>query len=211
MQENIYISIVEYYQNDNRNNIFFNDMQLDEPAFVIPITLIVVYKVYTLSEYLIMRQSIRSWWNNQRMARINCMSSWFFGLISVILKLLGLSQDVFEVTKKDQSQDYEDETNTKSGSFTFDKSPMFVPGTTILLVNLTALFVRVVGFQPSVDSDNGVGIGEKVCALLSVLYFWPFFKGLFGTGKYGLPVSTICKSGALALLFMLYFKCSNQS
>lgn len=180
-------------------------MQLDEQAFLIPVTLLVVYKVYTLSEYCIMKQSIRAWWNNLRMTRITCTSSWLFGLISVILKMLGLSEAVFEVTKKEQSQDYEDETNTKSGSFTFDKSPMFVPGMTILLLNLTALFVGVLGFQPSVDSGNGVGIGEKVCASLIVLYFWPFFKGLFGIGKYGLPISTICKSGALALLFMLYF------
>ncbi|XP_074365568.1 cellulose synthase-like protein H1 isoform X1 [Apium graveolens] len=183
----------------------------DELALLIPVTLVVVYKAYTLYEYCIMRQSVRAWWNNQRMARITCTSSWLFGLIGVILKLLGLSQAVFEVTKKEQSQDYEDETNTKSGNFMFDESPLFVPGTTILLLNLTALIVGVLGFQPSVDSGNGVGIGEKICASLVVLYFWPFFKGLFGTGKYGLPVSTICKSGALALLFMIYFRSSNQT
>jgi hypothetical protein len=30
-----------------------------------------------------------------------------------------------------------------------------------------------------------------------VLCFWPFFKGLFGKGKHGIPMYTICKSAAL--------------
>ena len=72
---------------------------------LIPVTLLVVYEVYSIS--------------------------WFFGL--------GLSQTVFEVTNKEQRQVYEDEVyedeaSTKYGSFVCDKLPIFVPGTTILLM-----------------------------------------------------------------------------
>jgi len=55
-------------------------------------------------EYLETGLSIRAWWNNRRMARINTMNAWLFGVLSVILKVLRISDTVFEVTVlKDQS------------------------------------------------------------------------------------------------------------
>lgn len=180
--------------------------KVQDPAFVIPVALFIIYNLYTLSEYLRTGLSIRAWWNNQRMARVNSMSSWLFGFLSVVLKLLGLSQTSFEVTKKEQHKDGDggdDDDDSNAGKFTFDESPVFVPGTTILLLNLTALVVGVVGVIINAE-NNGVGIGEIICSSWVVLCFWAFFKGLFGKGKYGIPFSTICKSGVLALLFVNY-------
>ncbi|CAK7349000.1 unnamed protein product [Dovyalis caffra] len=130
------------------------------------------------------------------MARINTMNAWLFGFISVFLKILGISETVFEVTQKYQSSNdggYE-------GRFTFDASPIFVPGTTVLLLQLWALVVGFRDMPPSVN--NGSGLGEILCSILVVTCLWPFMKGLLAKGKYGIPLSTICKSALLALSFV---------
>jgi len=136
------------------------------------------------------------------MARITTMTAWFFGFLSVMLKLLGISETVFEVTKKDQSSDSAN--NDDAGRFSFDDSPTFVPGTTILLLHLTALVMSLLKLQPPAHDVHGSGLGEVLCSVWLVLCFWPFLKGLFGKGKHGIPISTICKSTALALIF-IYF------
>ncbi|XP_059452413.1 cellulose synthase-like protein H1 [Corylus avellana] len=174
--------------------------KVDEPVFWVLVALFVIYSLYTLSEYLRTGQSIRAWWNSQRMARITTITAWFFGLLSVVLKLLGISETVFEVTKKDQSGDSMNDND--AGRFTFDESPIFVPGTTIFLLHLTALIVSFLKLQPLAHDGHGSGLGEVLCSVWLLLCFWPFLKGLFGKGKHGIPISTICKAAALALLFL---------
>jgi hypothetical protein len=175
-------------------------MQVDEPVFWVLVALFVIYSLYTLSEYLRTGQSIRAWWNNQKMARITAMNAWFFGFLSCMLKLLGVSENVFEVTKKDQSSDASSDDD--AGRFTFDDSPIFVPGTTILLLHLIALVVSLLKLQPPAHGKHGSGLAEVLCSVLWLLCYWPFLKGLFGKGKHGIPMSTICKSAALALLLL---------
>ncbi|KAJ6686880.1 CELLULOSE SYNTHASE-LIKE PROTEIN B1-RELATED [Salix purpurea] len=174
----------------------------NEPAICIPVALFLSYLIYSLSEYLEIGLSIRAWWNNQRMGRINATNPWLFGAISVLLKILRVSGTVFEVTQKEQSSN----NGGDEGRFTFDASPLFMPGTTILLLQLTAFVLGFGGMQsPSVDNDAS-GLGEIVCSVLVVICFWPFVKGLFGKGKYGIPVSTICKSSLLSLSFVYLVK-----
>jgi hypothetical protein len=134
------------------------------------------------------------------MARITSTTASFFGFLSFMFKILRISETVFEVTKKDQSSDLANDDD--AGRFTFDESPIFVPGTTTLLLHLTALVVSLLKLQPKAHDGHGSGPGEVLCSVWLVLCFWPFLKGLFGKGKHGIPISTICKSAALALLFM---------
>ncbi|XP_059661888.1 cellulose synthase-like protein H1 [Cornus florida] len=188
--------------------------KVQEPAILIPISIFVIYNLYTLSEYLQIGLSIRAWWNNQRMWRVNAMSAWLFGMLSIILKLLGLSETVFEVTQKEQTNSGDDDdndnvnanANANAGRYTFDESPIFIPSTTVLLVHLMALAIGMLGFQRVRNDGNGCGIGEFIGSLCVVLCFWPFLKGLFGKGKYRIPSSTVYKSGALALLFVQFCK-----
>ncbi|XP_028122993.1 cellulose synthase-like protein H1 isoform X1 [Camellia sinensis] len=175
--------------------------KVGDPALQIPVDLFIIYNLYTLWEYLRTGLSTRAWWNNQRMLRVTAMSAWLLGTFSVILKLLGLSDTVFEVTQKDQSTG-NDDNEANAGRFTFDESPIFIPGTTVLLVNLTALAVRLLGFRLVASSGDGSGVGEVMCSVYVVLCFWSYLKGLFGKGKYRIPLSTIFKSGALVLLFV---------
>ena len=177
-------------------------IQVQEPALYVLAAIFIIYNVYTLSEYLRSGQSVRAWWNNQRMSRINTTNAWLFGFLGVIFKLLGISETVFEVTQKDQSSD--DASDAEAGRFTFNESPIFLPGTTILVVHLTALVVSLLKLQPPARDGHGSGLGEVLCSVYLVLCFWPFLKGLFGKGRHGIPSSTICKSTALALLFVYF-------
>nr|GMC70593.1 cellulose synthase-like protein H1 [Ipomoea batatas] len=173
----------------------------NEVAIVIPASIFIIYNLYTLWEYMEEKESIRAWWNNQRMWRIMSSASWLFGFLTVMFKRLGFSETVFEVTKKDQDHTQDEKSNT---GFTFDHSPFFVPGTTILLVNMAALFVGLLRFT---QGKAEWGVGEVICSLWIILMFWAFLKGLFGSGKDGIPWSTILKSGALGFLLLHCCNC----
>ncbi|XP_043688843.1 cellulose synthase-like protein H1 isoform X1 [Telopea speciosissima] len=182
---------------------------VSEPAFFVVGSLFVVYNLSTLLEYLRCGLPVQAWWNNQKMARIQSSTALLFGLLAVILKLLGISETVFVVTRKDQNKSSEGSgvIDSDNGRFTFDESPIFVPPTTLLLVHLTALAMtglRVQPFQMVRDGRTEPGIGEIICSTWVVLSFLPFLKGLFRSGIYGIPSSILYKSATLALLF-IYF------
>ncbi|XP_060187847.1 cellulose synthase-like protein H1 [Lycium barbarum] len=174
-----------------------------ESSMVIPTSIFIIYNLYGLSEYVRANEPIEAWLNNQRMWRVNAMTAWLFGILSGITKLLGLSETAFEVTKKDQGNDGDDTDNSNIGRFTFDESPVFVPGTAILLLNLGSLFIGVIDFK---KGNLEWGLGEVICIMWVLFMFWAFLKGLFAKGKYGIPTPTILKSGALALLLIHLFK-----
>ncbi|OMO92762.1 Cellulose synthase [Corchorus capsularis] len=173
--------------------------KVEEGAIWIPIAIFVTYNLHNLREYLKIGLSVRAWWNNMRMGRIAATSAFLLGLFSVILKLLGISETVFEVTQKDQSSDGDDNNPTK---FTFNKSALFVPGTTLVLLHLISLLALPLRLQSPFRGVQGVGLGELFCSLWVMLCFRPFLTGLFEKGKYGIPSSTIFKSAALATLFI---------
>ncbi|XP_058072601.1 putative cellulose synthase-like protein H3 [Magnolia sinica] len=167
---------------------------------IVTATLFILPNLHSLIEYLQCRLSIRAWWNNQRMSRITSATACLFGVLDVILKHLGLSKTIFQITRKDQSA-ADSGTDVDAGRFTFDSSPIFVPATAIVLVHMTALVVGLLGVWLPVFGGPP-GLGEMVCSTWVVLIFFPFVKGLFGKGSYGIPWSTVCKAAALAFLFL---------
>ena len=68
------------------------------------------------------------------MARIIAMSAWIFGFLDVVLKLLGSSEMVFEITEKgldhesSNSSSDDNSVDENASKFTFDESPFFVVG-----------------------------------------------------------------------------------
>ncbi|KAJ9560961.1 hypothetical protein OSB04_006121 [Centaurea solstitialis] len=188
--------------------------EISEPAFLIPMGVFVIHTLYKLWEVKRLGVSIRMWWNLQTMGRVNTMTAWLFGYWNVVLKVLGLSQMVFDVTPKDQnSSDGDDIEDADKGRFTYDSSPMIVPGVVVLLVNLTALVNGMSGLVNIGSRENwlaGFALGEVFCSVFVILCFWEYLKGLFGNGKYGIPSSTIWKSGGLALLFVQLWRRSSQ-
>ncbi|XVE93660.1 hypothetical protein REPUB_Repub01dG0213100 [Reevesia pubescens] len=172
--------------------------KVQQPAIYIFVSLFLFNNLQSLSEYLQCGESIRAWWNSQRMTKIYATSSYLFACLSVVIKLLGLREIGFEITEKSQSISDEN-----VGRFTFDKSNIFVPGTALVLLHLTAMGLWLLGLQPPARGEShGSGLGEICCSLWVMIGLWPFVRGLFGKGKYGFPLSTLCKSAALALLFV---------
>lgn len=169
----------------------------------IPTAIFGIYKVYTLYEYLASGLSIKAWWNNQRMSRITPMNAGFCGFITVLLKLLGISNTVFDITKKELPPSRDDRHDKNAGRYTFNESLVFLPGTTILLLQLTAIFIKLFGFQPQGLSRNyECGLAEMLISVYLIICYWPFLRGLFETGKFGIPLSTICKGATLTCIFV---------
>ncbi|KAM0002553.1 putative cellulose synthase (UDP-forming) [Helianthus debilis subsp. tardiflorus] len=104
--------------------------KVNEQAFIIPAGIFVIYNVYVLWEIKRLGVSLRMWWNLQRMGRVTAMTAWFFGFLSVVLKLIGLSKIAFEVTKKEHKPNngdgVSDHCDKDASRFTFDKSPMIM-------------------------------------------------------------------------------------
>lgn len=179
-------------------------MQAHEPAMAIYAAQFLIHHLYSLYLYLKCGLSVRSWWNNLRMGKIASSSCNLFGSLSFVFQLVGISDISFDVTQKDQSE-CSVEDSASAGRFTFNESPMFVPGTTLLLLHLTALAMTVLLFWHS--RNMIVMEGEVLSSVFVVLCFWPFLKGLFGKGKYGIPFSTIAKS--LAFTFLVLQLCKH--
>ncbi|CAN8247689.1 unnamed protein product [Cochlearia groenlandica] len=175
------------------------------------ITLVGMHCVYTLWEFMSLGFSIQSWYISQSFWRIKATCCWLFSIFDIILKLLGVSKTVFIVTKKSvpgssrpSQGDENDGPDSGSGKFEFDSSRYFMPGTIIVLVNLAALVGYSVGLHWLNLSHGGGGSGlAEVCACgLVLMLFLPFLKGLFEKGKYGIPLSTLCKAYLLVVLFV---------
>lgn len=178
-------------------------MQAHEPGTLIFVARFLIQNLQDLCIYHQCGQSVRAWWNNLRMAKINAATSMLFGFISFVLKLLGISNIVFEVTQKesddssDAADDNKDNEAANAGRFTFDDSPLFVPAMTLLFVQFTAL-----GFSLLDRTGLGLGFGEYLSSVWVVMCFWPFVRGVFGKGKYGIPLSTLLKSASFAFIFV---------
>ncbi|URD79430.1 cellulose synthase-like protein [Musa troglodytarum] len=174
-----------------------------ELSFLVPMAIFLIYNVYTLTEYFHYGLSIRAWWNNQRMQRIYAQTSWLLGFFSALLKILGFSETVFEVSRKDQQKPTDVTGADDPGRFTFDSSPVFVSGTAVMLINLAALVVGSTRVLWQAEAGElGPGIGEFVCSAWVLLSFWPFVKGLVRRGSYGIPWSVICKAAVPGCFFL---------
>ncbi|XP_028797092.1 cellulose synthase-like protein H1 [Neltuma alba] len=174
-----------------------------EPWLWVSVSVFVIYSIYSLIEYLAIGLSVRTWWNSHRMRRIMAMNAWFLGSLSAIIEMLWGSNTVFDVTQKESPTSGSDDSDTDAGRFSFDESAVFVPGTTMLLVQLTALVTKLLRSDPPPEKrGNGSGVGEVLCSVYLVVCLWPFLKGLFDRAHYGIPMSTIYKSAVLAFLFV---------
>lgn len=146
--------------------------------------------------------------NSCMVEMISITSSYAFGILSLVLKLFGISESVFEVTPKGESNVDVNQDDCNVGKFAFNESPLFIIGTAVVLLHLMALASKLVGMQPLSYNDGrrGSGIGEILGCVWVLFTLLPFLRGLFAKGKYGIPFPTICKSAALILLFVPFYK-----
>ncbi|CAN6843042.1 unnamed protein product [Brassica oleracea] len=152
----------------------------------IVVTLVGMHCLYTLWEFTSLGFSVHSWYASQSFWRIKTTGSWLFSIPDIILKLLGVSNTIFIVTKKTisktrlesgdrPSQKEDDGSNPDSNKFEFDGSLYFLPGTFILLVNLTAIAGFSMGLQRSSRSYGGSGSSMiDACGCILVVIYCSF-------------------------------------
>ncbi|XP_020873283.1 cellulose synthase-like protein G1 isoform X4 [Arabidopsis lyrata subsp. lyrata] len=116
-----------------------------DPWFCLYIFLFFGAYAQDLLDFLLEGGTCRKWWNDQRMLMIKGLSSFFFGFIEFILKTLNLSTPKFNITSKANDDD-EQRKRYEQEIFDFGtSSSMFLPLTTVAIVNLLAFVCGLYG------------------------------------------------------------------
>ncbi|KAK3121719.1 hypothetical protein QOZ80_8BG0659630 [Eleusine coracana subsp. coracana] len=161
----------------------------------------VVKNMYSIYEALLSGDTLRGWWNGQRMWMVKRITSYLYGFIDTIKKLLGMSDMGFVITSKvsdeDQEKRYEKEI-MEFGMF----STEFVIIATVALLNLVCL---VGGLNQIMRSSgkmlfNVLFIQVLLCAVLVIINS-PIYEAMFLRKDKGrIPFSVTLSSIGLVML-----------
>ena len=139
----------------------------------------VVKNIYSLYEALTSGDTLRGWWNGQRMWLVKRITSYLYAVIENIRKLLGLSKMGFVVSPKvsdeDESKRYEQEIMEFGTS-----SPEYVIIATIVLLNLVCLVGGLGQILTSGQNmlSNGLLPQIVLCGLLVIINI-PIYEAMF--------------------------------
>ncbi|KAL5718937.1 hypothetical protein ACHQM5_011788 [Ranunculus cassubicifolius] len=160
-------------------------------------------------EYISAGSTFKKWFSEQRMWMIRGASSHAFGSVDFLLKRLGITPFGFNVTSK--VVDGEQNKRYQQGLLEFGvASPLFVPLTTIALVNLVAF---VVGLSQVVKQGSW---DERFLQLslsgFVVVSSWPIYEAIVlrvDHGKMSQLVTSISMSLTVALYLASFFTFRN--
>ncbi|XP_075664554.1 cellulose synthase-like protein E6 isoform X1 [Castanea sativa] len=171
-------------------------------SWVLPFAFVIfVHRAYSLGEFVFFGGTLQGWWNDQRMWLYKRMTSYFFGFLDNILRLLRFSKSAFVITAKvadnDVSQRYKQEIMEFGAS-----SPMFTILATLALLNAFCFIgglMRVIA-----DVENLVWerftLQILLCGMLIFINL-PIYQGLFLRKDNGsMPTSVTCQSIMFAIL-----------
>ncbi|OEL33690.1 Cellulose synthase-like protein E6 [Dichanthelium oligosanthes] len=139
----------------------------------------IVKNAYSAYEALLCGETLRGWWNGQRMWMIRRITSYLYGIIDTVRNMLGMSKMGFVVSPKvsdeDESKRYEQEIMEFGTS-----SPEYVIIATIALLNLVCL---VGGLCQILTSGwnmplNGFFLQVILCGLLVIINI-PIYEAMF--------------------------------
>ncbi|CAN6182660.1 unnamed protein product [Urochloa humidicola] len=139
----------------------------------------VVKNIYSAYETLLYGDTLRGWWNGQRMWMIRRITSYLYGVIDTVRNMLGLSKMGFVVSPKvsdeDESKRYEQEIMEFRTS-----SPDYVIIATVALLNLVCL---VGGLCRIITSGgnmvlNGLFLQVVLSGLLVIINI-PIYEAMF--------------------------------
>ncbi|KAL3618195.1 hypothetical protein CASFOL_038516 [Castilleja foliolosa] len=154
--------------------------------------------IYSLTEGLMCGDTLRGWWNLQRMTLFRRMTSFFFAFVDTMYKLLGLSETSFDLTDKVMDDEargrYEDEIIEFGSS-----SVVFVMIATFAFVNLFGLGygIKKVWFVGS-EALARFAAQMGVCGLV-VMVSLPVYGAMFLRRDKGrIPFSAVFKSFVIA-------------
>ncbi|CAA2995737.1 cellulose synthase E6 [Olea europaea subsp. europaea] len=159
---------------------------------------------YSLIEDLISGNTLKGWWNSQRMWVIRRTTAHFFGFIDTVFRQLGLSETGFVVTDKVVDDDvlkrYEQEIMEFGNS-----SIMFTIISTLALLNLFSLSwgIKILAFGTAFVELENLIPQIIICGLI-VMVNIPVYEALFFRRDKGcMPSSVTFKSIVIASVAVL--------
>ncbi|KAK1327115.1 Cellulose synthase-like protein E6 [Acorus calamus] len=151
--------------------------------------------------------TIKMWWNETRMWMMKGTSSYLFSIIVVVLKSLGISEAGFEITSKVIDEEAMKRYQREVMEFGV-ASPMFVPLTTLSLLNLYCFLIAI---SKAVKEGLGVYDGLALQIMISgyiTLVSMPLYEALFfrkDKGRMPTSVTVVSVGLAFSLLFLFQF------
>ncbi|XP_030491015.2 cellulose synthase-like protein E1 isoform X2 [Cannabis sativa] len=158
-------------------------------------------RVYSLGEHLMCGGSYREWFNCQRMWLFKRTTSFFFGFLDNMIRLLGYSGATFIITAKVVDDDVSERYKKELIEFG-TTSPMFTILTTLALLNALGL---IWGLKRLLFTEQGLVLNPfllqvALCCLL-VFINLPIYQAIFTRKDKGrLPNSVIYQSIMLNLV-----------
>lgn len=119
------------------------------------------------------------WWNETRMWMLKGSSSYLFSVMVTILKALGISESGFEITSK--VIDEEALKRYKKEMMEFGvASPMFIPPTTLSLLNLYSIFkiIKTIVVNQELRGLDQLVIQIIISGYISIISI-PLYKAMF--------------------------------
>ncbi|KAK9146372.1 hypothetical protein Sjap_006275 [Stephania japonica] len=181
--------------------------KVSSPWFLPFAYVIVTVNYYSMVEFLQCGGTILAWWNEQRIWLFKRTTSYLFGFIDTIFKLVGFSKSAFDITVKvtelDVSQRYEQEI-MEFGS----PSPMFTILATLAMLHIFSL-IWVFKWLFS-SSFKGLALEalflQVVMVSVMVLINLPVYHSMFFRKDKGrMPASVTIKATLFALLLCAMF------
>ncbi|KAF8023277.1 hypothetical protein BT93_F0698 [Corymbia citriodora subsp. variegata] len=154
---------------------------------------------YSAGEFIWCEGTLRGWWNDQRMWVYKRTTSYVFGFLDNIMRLLGISKSAFVVTAKvaddDVSKRYEQELMEFGAP-----SPMFTILTTLALLNALSFIGVLLKLAMHGQTLDQQAMQIILCGLL-VCVNQPLYEGIFlRKDKAKMPTSVAYKSAVFALV-----------
>ncbi|XXG65831.1 hypothetical protein AAC387_Pa05g3440 [Persea americana] len=177
-----------------------------DPWFKVFAFLGIASHAYSLGELLWIKGTVKMWLNETRMWMIRGVSSFLMAVVVTILKSLGISESGFEITSKVRDDDALKRYKQEVMEFAV-ASPMFVPPTTLSLLNLYCFLrstvLMIVKGGPSVLDHMAL---QLILSGFITLVSLPLYEALFFRRDKGrMPTSITVYSIllAFALLYLL--------
>ncbi|KAI6704715.1 hypothetical protein NL676_007677 [Syzygium grande] len=160
---------------------------------------IMATSAYSAGEFVWCGGTLRGWWNDQRMWVYQRTTSYFFGFLDNILRLLGITKSVFVITAKVADHDvlkrYEQELMEFSAP-----SPMFTILTTLAWLNALSFIGVLLKLAMHGETPDQLAMQIILCSLL-VCVNQPLYEGMFfRKDKARMPTLVTYKSAVFALV-----------
>ncbi|GMH25488.1 hypothetical protein Nepgr_027331 [Nepenthes gracilis] len=181
--------------------------EISSPWFL-PFAYIIISKyTYSSVEYLRSQGTFRGWWNEQRVWLYKRNSSYLFAFLTIVLKLLGLSNLTFVVTAKSADKDVSERYENEIMEFGHS-SPMITLLAALALMNLLC-FATVLS-KAAMDGGimvivENMGLQILLCVVLVLINF-PLYEAMFFRKDKGkMPRDVTVKSVVYALVGCIGF------